>query len=121
MQGEDEFLGKARSIPTVRLTLDTPSPSLDWCEIVRYTTPAGELLAAFELLLDEGGELPFTPPKASPPHIHYIVPSGIRPVLQKTRVEVSQFLFYLGMLLVGRREAKHCYCSMKLTHTETHT
>ncbi len=46
------------------------------------------MLAAFELLVDEGGELPFYPPKASPPYIHYIVPSGIRPTLQKMRVEV---------------------------------
>ena len=37
---------------------------------------------------DEGNELPFTPPTASPPHTHYIVPSGIRPILQRTRVEV---------------------------------
>lgn len=88
-QGQDEFLGKTKATPTVRLTLDTPSPRLDWFEIVRYTSPVGELLAGFELLLDEGGELPFTPPKASPPHTHYIVPSGIRPVLQKTRVEVG--------------------------------
>ena len=74
--------------PAVRLTLDTPSPRLAWFDIERYTKPAGELLAGFELLLDEGGDLPFTPPKASPPRMHFIVPSGIRPVLQKTRVEV---------------------------------
>ena len=33
--------------------------------------------------------MPFTPPTASPPHTHYIVPSGIRPILQKTRIEVG--------------------------------
>ena len=75
-------------IPTVRLTLDIPAPRLDWIEIVRYNKSAGEMLAAFELLLDEGGEMPFAPPKASLPHTHYLVPSGIRPVLQKTRIEV---------------------------------
>ena len=74
--------------PTVRLDLDTPAPRLDWYHITRYGEYAGELLAGFELILDEGGELPFTPPKASPPHVHYIVPSGIRPILQKTRIEV---------------------------------
>ena len=68
--------------------MDTPSPRLDWFDITRYTLPAGELLAGFELLVDEGGELPFTPPRASPPLMHYIVPSGIRPILQKMRVEV---------------------------------
>ena len=37
--------------PTVRLSLDTPAPRLDWYPIERYTKYAGELLAAFELLL----------------------------------------------------------------------
>lgn len=77
-------------IPTVRLTLDVPAPRLDWIEIIRYNKLAGEMLAAFELLLDEGGELPFAPPKASHPHTHYLVPSGIRPVLQKMRIEVRE-------------------------------
>lgn len=88
-QGEDEYLGVTEAIPTVRLSLDTPAPMLDWFPINRYTEYAGELLAGFELILDEGGELPFSPPKASPPHLHYIVPSGIRPILQKTRIEVG--------------------------------
>lgn len=90
IQGKDEFLGSSVVIPTVRLTLDIPAPRLDWIEIVRYNKSAGEMLAAFELLLDEGGELPFAPPKASHPHTHYLVPSGIRPVLQKMRIEVSE-------------------------------
>ena len=80
-------------IPTVRLTLDIPAPRLDWIEIIRYNKSAGEMLAAFELLLDEGGEMPFAPPKASLPHTHYLVPSGIRPVLQKTRIEVLYLLY----------------------------
>jgi hypothetical protein len=88
LQGEDEFLGCSIAIPIIRLSSDTPGPRLDWFPITRYDEYGGELLAAFELLLDEGGELPFTPPTAMPPHIHYIVPSGIRPVLQKTRIEV---------------------------------
>ncbi len=75
--------------PIVRLNLDTPAPRLDWFQIDRYGQPAGEMLAGFELLLDEGEELPFTPPKAAPPYAHYIVPSGIRPILQKTRIEVT--------------------------------
>lgn len=90
LQGKDEFLGVSIVIPTVRLTLDVAAPRLDWVEIIRYNKSAGEMLAAFELLLDEGGELPFAPPKASHPHTHYLVPSGIRPVLQKMRIEVSQ-------------------------------
>ena len=35
----------------VRLSLDTPGPRLDWFPITRYNKYAGELLAAFELLL----------------------------------------------------------------------
>ena len=34
--------------------------------------------------------MPFSPPTASPPYAHYIVPSGIRPILQKTRIEVRR-------------------------------
>ena len=99
-QGKDEFLGTSTVTPTVRLTLDVPAPRLDWFEIVRYNKSAGEMLAAFELLLDEGGELPFAPPKASHPHTHYLVPSGIRPVLQKMRIEVSSCVGVVGMLSV---------------------
>ncbi|CAI8014042.1 Myoferlin [Geodia barretti] len=86
--GRDEFIGRTEVRPVIRLSLDTPGPRLDWFPIVRYNKYGGELLAAFELLLDEGNELPFTPPTASPPHTHYIVPSGIRPILQKNRVEI---------------------------------
>jgi len=50
-QGQDEYIGKAIANPTVRLSLDTPAPRLDWHGIERYTKYAGELLAAFELLL----------------------------------------------------------------------
>lgn len=107
--------------------MDVAGPRLDWFEIDRYKKTCGELLAAFELLLDEGGELPFTPPKASPPHTHYIVPSGIRPVLQKHRIEVRCYkciqkltvsnvclypLYSLGALLGCKRYEKvptaHC-------------
>ena len=37
--------------PTVRLDPRAPQPRLDWYPIIRYTKPAGELLAAFELIL----------------------------------------------------------------------
>ena len=90
-QGKDEFLGSSVAIPTIRLTLDTPAPKLHWTEIIRYNKPAGEVLAAFELLLDDGdAELPPIPAKASLPLTHYLVPDYIRPVLQKTRIEVRK-------------------------------
>ena len=48
-------------------------------------------------------EVPFTPPFA-PDSNHYMVPSGIRPVLQKTRIEVCFYpplpLFMLLLLLL---------------------
>ena len=50
-KGEDEYLGTSTVFPTVRLSLDTPAPRLDWYRIDRYTKYAGELLAAFELFL----------------------------------------------------------------------
>ena len=40
-----------KAAPTVRLDPRAPQPRLDWYPIIRYTKPAGELLAAFELIL----------------------------------------------------------------------
>ena len=51
LQGCHEFIGRTEACPVVRLSLDTPGPRLDWFPIVRYNKRAGELLAAFELLL----------------------------------------------------------------------
>jgi len=59
---------------------------LNWHPITRGGEPAGELLGAFELYLNEGAELPFMPPTRQDV---YQVPSGIRPVMQLTRIEVS--------------------------------
>ena len=50
-QGKDEYIGKTSCFPTVRLSLDKPAPCLEWYSIIRYGKYAGELLAAFELLL----------------------------------------------------------------------
>lgn len=49
---------------------------------------AGELLASFELLpKDAAEELPILPPTRGD---LYMVPFGVRPLLQKTRVEVCK-------------------------------
>ena len=37
--------------PVVRMTQDTETPVLEWLPIIRYGQPAGEILAAFELIL----------------------------------------------------------------------
>jgi hypothetical protein len=61
------------------------SPRLTWHAIGRHDEDGGELLAAFHLLLKDDKDLPFLPPQRGN---LFIVPSGIRPVLQRTAVEV---------------------------------
>ena len=74
---------------------------LNWHPITRGGEPAGELLGAFELYLNEGAELPFMPPTRGDV---YQVPSGIRPVMQLTRIEVPSVcpFFCLCMCLFVR-------------------
>ena len=53
-QGENEFLGVVMATPVVRLEKKSPDSSstqLDWYTINRYNQYAGDMLAAFELLL----------------------------------------------------------------------
>lgn len=40
--------------PLVRITPDTEGPVLEWFPVTRYGKPAGELLAAFELIRVSG-------------------------------------------------------------------
>ena len=40
----------AKVKPIVRMTVDVEDPVLEWFPIMRYREPAGELLAAFELI-----------------------------------------------------------------------
>lgn len=54
-QGRNEYIGRTEAKPVVCLKMDTPRPHLDWYSILRYNKKAGDLLAAFELLL-VGGE-----------------------------------------------------------------
>ncbi|XP_059157039.1 myoferlin-like isoform X3 [Physella acuta] len=108
--GKPEFLGRTTALPMVKLDpSDARTPVLQWYEINRHSQSGGELLAAFELIMipddiDEisdvssdvdkisdvssditGKDLPFLPPKRG--NI-YIVPNGIRPVMQRTGIEV---------------------------------
>ena len=54
-QGQNEYIGRTEVKPVVRLRMkNTPSPHLDWYPIHRYNKKAGDLLAAFELLLVSG-------------------------------------------------------------------
>ena len=58
-----------------------------------YRFPAIYLI--LHLYQDEGAEMPFLPLTAAPPLKHYIVPTGIRPNLQNTRVEVRMYVHVL--------------------------
>jgi len=84
--GKDEYLGRCSALPLVKLKgSKPPAPRLLWYNIMRGDVQAGELLAAFELFLDEGADLPFTPPMKDN---RYIVPNGIRPVMVRTGIEI---------------------------------
>ncbi|KAL4231637.1 hypothetical protein ACF0H5_009217 [Mactra antiquata] len=86
--GEPEFLGRAKAHPMVKLDpSDARSVVLQWYEIKRGKESGGELLAAFELFLTKmnGKDLPFVPSKRGE---LYAVPNGIRPVMQRTAVEI---------------------------------
>lgn len=83
--GKDEYLGRAVAQPLVKLNGSKPPASrLMWMPIMRGDRQCGELLASFELYLDEGADLPLPPPMKEN---RYIVPNGIRPVLVRTGVE----------------------------------
>ena len=55
MQGKDEYIGRTIAKPTVKMSnerYESPKfpPKLDWYQIYRGVTKAGEILASFELL-----------------------------------------------------------------------
>uniref|UniRef100_A0A8K9XJZ2 Dysferlin, limb girdle muscular dystrophy 2B (autosomal recessive) n=1 Tax=Oncorhynchus mykiss TaxID=8022 RepID=A0A8K9XJZ2_ONCMY len=80
--GADEFMGRCVCQPST-----TPSPRLAWYPIRMGDRSAGELLAAFELIRREkDSDLPNPPPQREPNV--YMVPQGIKPVLQRTAVEI---------------------------------
>ncbi|XP_068709292.1 myoferlin-like isoform X2 [Montipora foliosa] len=84
--GKDEFMGRCVVTPLVKVNgQEPPSPRLLWYDVSRIGEEAGEILAAFELFLDEGADLPFAPPMKGN---LYLVPNGIRPVMQRTAIEV---------------------------------
>uniref|UniRef100_A0A3Q3DHJ1 Dysferlin, limb girdle muscular dystrophy 2B (autosomal recessive) n=1 Tax=Hippocampus comes TaxID=109280 RepID=A0A3Q3DHJ1_HIPCM len=83
-QGADEFMGRCVCSPSL-----SRSPSLAWFPIHLADKDAGELLAAFELIRREKPEesdLPCLPPQREPNV--FVVPQGIKPVLQRTAIEV---------------------------------
>uniref|UniRef100_A0A673LEX8 Myoferlin n=1 Tax=Sinocyclocheilus rhinocerous TaxID=307959 RepID=A0A673LEX8_9TELE len=88
--GKDEMLGRSTCVPIVKLTsgMDA-SPKLHWEPVTHKNGPAGEILVAAELILKTKGndtELPLIPPKRG--EKLYMVPQGVRPVVQLTAIEV---------------------------------
>uniref|UniRef100_A0A8C1ZPD1 Dysferlin, limb girdle muscular dystrophy 2B (autosomal recessive) n=1 Tax=Cyprinus carpio TaxID=7962 RepID=A0A8C1ZPD1_CYPCA len=80
--GADEFMGRCVCQPSM-----VSSPRLAWYPIQKAGKPAGQLLAAFELIRrnkvrPEDSDLPYPPPQREPNV--YMVPQGIKPVLQRT-------------------------------------
>uniref|UniRef100_A0A673J6G4 Dysferlin-like n=1 Tax=Sinocyclocheilus rhinocerous TaxID=307959 RepID=A0A673J6G4_9TELE len=80
--GADEFMGRC-----VCKSSMVSTPRLAWYPIQKAGKPAGELLAAFELIRrDKDSDLPYPPPQREPNV--YMVPQGIKPVLQRTAIEI---------------------------------
>uniref|UniRef100_A0A4W6E5R0 Myoferlin n=1 Tax=Lates calcarifer TaxID=8187 RepID=A0A4W6E5R0_LATCA len=99
--GKDEPMGRCTCPPVVKLnpSMDI-TPKLLWFPITRKGRSAGEALLAAELLLKDkvlktlidnkhfanDGDLPLVPPRRG--ERLYMVPQGIRPVVQLTAIEV---------------------------------
>uniref|UniRef100_A0A673XX15 Myoferlin n=1 Tax=Salmo trutta TaxID=8032 RepID=A0A673XX15_SALTR len=85
--GKDEAMGRCMCPPVVKLNLGTVvSPKLLWFPVTKKGRNAGEMLVAAELLLKEKSDLPLVPPRRGA--TLYMVPQGIRPVVQLTAIEV---------------------------------
>uniref|UniRef100_A0ABM5EPS6 Fer-1-like protein 5 n=1 Tax=Pogona vitticeps TaxID=103695 RepID=A0ABM5EPS6_9SAUR len=85
----DYFMGMSLCIPTVYLNLDSRQmPRLRRHPITREQKEAGQLLAAFELLMDKkDGSMGKHPPPAWKDGI-YTIPKGIRPILRLMAIEI---------------------------------
>ncbi|XP_008942469.1 PREDICTED: myoferlin-like, partial [Merops nubicus] len=87
--GKDEFLGRSVCSPMVKLTPEEDvTPKLLWYPVINNGKASGDILFAAELILrDKGGaNLPILPSQRAPKL--YMVPQGIRPVVQLTAVEI---------------------------------
>uniref|UniRef100_A0AAQ6IAP5 Myoferlin like n=1 Tax=Anabas testudineus TaxID=64144 RepID=A0AAQ6IAP5_ANATE len=88
--GKDEPMGRCTCPPLVKLNPSVDvSPKLLWFPVTKKGRNAGDVLVAAELLLKDkakDGDLPLTPPRHR--EKLYMVPQGIRPVVQLTAIEV---------------------------------
>ncbi|KAG5267056.1 hypothetical protein AALO_G00239370 [Alosa alosa] len=88
--GKDEPMGRCLCLPVVNLNPAVPvTPRLLWYPITLKGKSAGEMLVASELLLknkSDDTELPIVPSRKDGKF--YMVPQGIRPVVQLTAIEI---------------------------------
>lgn len=88
--GKDEPMGRCTCPPIVKLNPSVAvSPKLLWFPVIKKGRKVGEVLLAAELLLKNTGSdenLPLVPPRRG--EKLYMVPQGIRPVVQLTAIEV---------------------------------
>ncbi|NXX97868.1 OTOF protein, partial [Centropus bengalensis] len=112
--GKADFMGRTFAKPVVKMSDEQYCPprfppQLEYYQIYRGNSTAGDLLAAFELLQIGPGGKSDLPPIDGPTDIDrgpiLPVPLGIRPVLSKYRVEVIALERPILMLtlLWGRR------------------
>ncbi|XP_044153208.1 myoferlin isoform X2 [Bufo gargarizans] len=87
--GKDEFLGRSTCLPLVKLNpgIDI-TPKLIWYPVMKSEKQCGDILVAAELILrdKDGSNLPILPSQRAPKL--YMVPQGIRPVVQLTAIEI---------------------------------
>uniref|UniRef100_A0A3Q4I6N5 Myoferlin like n=1 Tax=Neolamprologus brichardi TaxID=32507 RepID=A0A3Q4I6N5_NEOBR len=88
--GKDEAMGRCTCPPVVKLNPSgAVGPKLLWFPVTKKGRSAGEALLAAELILKDkvnDGDFPLVPPRRG--ENLYMVPQGIRPVVQLTAIEV---------------------------------
>nr|XP_045002954.1 myoferlin isoform X1 [Jaculus jaculus] len=87
--GKDEFLGRSMCSPLVKLNSEMDiTPKLLWQPVMNGDRVCGDVLVTAELILrnKDGSNLPILPSQRAPNL--YMVPQGIRPVVQLTAIEI---------------------------------
>ncbi|XP_062070229.1 myoferlin isoform X1 [Lepus europaeus] len=87
--GKDEFLGRSICTPLVKLNSEMDvTPKLLWHPVLNGDKACGDVLVTAELILrdKDGTNLPILPSQRAPNL--YMVPQGIRPVVQLTAIEI---------------------------------
>uniref|UniRef100_A0AAQ4PUW1 Myoferlin like n=1 Tax=Gasterosteus aculeatus aculeatus TaxID=481459 RepID=A0AAQ4PUW1_GASAC len=110
--GKDEPLGRCTCPPVVTLNPSTAaSPKLLWLPVTKKGRSAGEILLAAELFQknkETDGDLPLVPPRRG--EKLYMVPQGIRPVVQLTAIEVHHHVVLLAHIDYTRPAQPKNFC-----------